>query len=83
MNRAIAQTLNSMKIGREGIIDKITAHSELKHRLLSLGFIKGNNIKLIAKSAAKETVVISLDRGQYALRANEAEHIVVMQNIER
>ena len=73
-------TVDSIKVGSSAIIEKITAPSELKGRLLSLGFIRGNSIKLDAKSIAAETIVVKLGSiNSYALRAIEAKYIYVKQ----
>ena len=82
MNKIITDTLDAIQMNHNAIIEKITAPTELKHRLLSLGFVKGNHIRLIARSIEKETIVVSLGKTQYALRDSEAKHILVMQNIE-
>lgn len=83
MNLLRKKSLNMLEVGSVGIIVKITADHELKQRLLSLGFIKGNQIKLISSSFARETFVVDIgSKTQYALRGTEAKYILVTVNVE-
>lgn len=78
MLKEVNKNISHLKIGETAIIEKIVAQSELKARLLSLGFIKDMKIKLLSSSIAKATFVVLLnEKNQYALRANEAKNIIV------
>lgn len=78
MNKIFTKTIDRLSIGHSATIEKITASSELKSRLLSLGFIKGNTIRVINSSMAKDTLVVSVeDKSRYALRHEEAKCILV------
>ena len=80
MNIENLLTVDSIKIGSSAIIEKIIAPSELKERLLSLGFIRGNSIKLDAKSLGSETIFFFFfTTNNYALRNIEAKYIYVKQ----
>lgn len=74
----LQNTISETKIGSIVTIQKITAPKDLKQRLLSLGFIRGNKIELLAVSLAKESVVVKINStNSYALRDTEAKHIIV------
>lgn len=82
MNKIITATLDNIRMGHNAIIEKVTAPRELESRLLSLGFTKGNHIRLVDKSSTKETIIVNIENTKHALRDTEAKHILIMQNIE-
>jgi Fe2+ transport system protein FeoA len=70
-------SLDEMKIGEVGIIKKITATEPLKSRLFSLGIVKGEKIKLLKHTIAKNTYEIEVNKSKVALRSEEAKMIIV------
>ena len=69
--------LLDLDINQSARIKKIHAPSDLKHRLLSFGLIKGASIKLLATAPAKSTVEIEVGKLKLALRKSEAQAIEV------
>ena len=70
-------SLDEMKIGEIGVIKKITATEPLKSRLFSLGIVKGENVKLLKHTIAKNTYEIEVNKSKIALRSEEAKMIIV------
>jgi ferrous iron transport protein A len=69
--------VSEMKIGQVGVIKKITATEPLRSRLLSLGVIKGETIKLLKHTIVKNTFEIEVNKSKIALREEEAKMIIV------
>lgn len=70
--------LSQLKDGIKATIVKITAPKELKSRLLSLGFIKGNQICISEQTLSKATMKVKIgDNNSFALRHEESEYILV------
>ena len=70
-------SLDEMKIGDVGVIKKITATEPLKSRLFSLGIVKGEKVKLLKHTLAKNTYEIEVNKSKVALRSEEAKMIIV------
>ena len=66
-----------MKIGESGIIKKIGAKEPIKSRLLSMGIIKNNRLKLLKYSLKKQTWEVDVEGTRVALRKEEAESILI------
>lgn len=69
--------LNELKIGEVGIIKKITATEPLKSRLFSLGVVKGEKVKILKYTMAKNTYEVEINKTKIALRSEEAKMILV------
>jgi len=70
-------SLNEMKMGEVGVIKKITATEPFKSRLFSLGIVKGEKVKLLNHTVAKNTYEIEVNKSKIALRSEEAKMIIV------
>jgi len=71
--------LNELKMGESGIITKILAKEPLKSRLLSMGFSRGERVKILKHTLAKNTYEVEINRIPVALRAEEAEQIEIQK----
>jgi len=69
--------LNKLKMGESGIITKILAKEPLKSRLLSMGFSRGEKVKVLKHTLAKNTYEVEVNRIPIALRKEEAKEIEV------
>ncbi len=69
--------LNELNIGESGIIKKIYAKEPLKSKLLSMGFARGEKIKVLKHTLAKNTFDIDINGVNVALREEEAKEIEV------
>ncbi|BDQ28566.1 FeoA family protein [Helicobacter ailurogastricus] len=69
--------LECQKNQRYTILEITTPDSQLKERLLSFGIAVGVEFVLLQHSLKKATFSIAIDHAQIALRASEAQHILV------
>ncbi|GAX87727.1 ferrous iron transport protein A [Lebetimonas natsushimae] len=74
--------LNELKMGESGIITKILAKDPLKSRLLSMGFARGERVKVLKHTLAKNTYEVEVNRIPIALREEEAAQIEVRRENE-
>jgi len=72
--------LNELEMGESGIIKKVLAKEPLKSRLLSMGFAKGERIKVLKHTLAKNTYEVEVNNIPIALREEEAREIEVKKN---
>jgi len=72
--------LNELKIGESGIIKKIYAKEPLKSKLLSMGFVRGENVKVLKHTLAKNTFDVDVNGVNIALRGEEAAEIEVARS---
>ncbi|WP_163532883.1 FeoA family protein [Helicobacter suis] len=69
--------LECQKNKRYGIVGIATQDSQLKNRFLSFGIIVGEEITLLQHSMKKATFSIEIGHAQIALRAHEAQCVLV------
>ena len=69
--------LNELKIDESGIIKKIYAKEPLKSKLLSMGFARGERVKVLKHTLAKNTFDVDINGVNVALREEEAKEIEV------
>ena len=69
--------LNELSIGDEAVIKKIHAKEPLKSRLFAFGFAKGEKVKVLKHTLAKNTFDIEVANTNIALREEEAAQIEV------
>ncbi|WP_299546690.1 FeoA domain-containing protein [uncultured Helicobacter sp.] len=70
-------TINSLKDNEQGVILCIEADLKMRERLFSFGIVKSKQIKRIKSSLGGSTILVEVDRSCVALRAEEAESILV------
>jgi len=69
--------LNELNIDDIATIKKIHAKEPLKSRLLSMGFTKGEKVRVLKHTLAKNTFEVEVNRVPIALREEEAKEIEV------
>ena len=69
--------LNELSIGDEAVIKKILAKEPLKSKLLSMGITRGEKVKVLKHTLAKNTFDIEVANTNIALREEEAAQIEV------
>jgi Fe2+ transport system protein FeoA len=69
--------LNELEMGQSAVIKKIHAKEPLKSRLFSMGFAKGEKVKVLKHTLAKNTFDVEINRINVALREEEAKEIEV------
>jgi len=69
--------LSELNMGESGIIKKIYAKEPLKSKLLSMGFARGERVKVLKHTLAKNTFDVDINGVNVALREEEAREIEV------
>lgn len=74
--------LDELLIGEEAEIMKITAKEPFKSRLFSLGLNRGEKVKVLAYTLAKNSFEVEVNDSLIALRVEEAQMVSVKKQIE-
>ncbi len=69
--------LTEVKFGKKYKVAKVTAAEPSKSRLFSFGFTKGNEVTVLEYTLTKQTYDVIIEDSQVALRAEEAQNIMV------
>ncbi len=78
-NRNGVQHLGQLKKGQKAVITGISAdcRSEIKQRLLDLGFVKGTEIAIQNVSPLKDPIAYTIHDTQISLRKEDSQHILI------
>ncbi|MBQ7489534.1 MAG: ferrous iron transport protein B [Bacteroidales bacterium] len=71
-------TLNDMPAGMQCVIVKIGGHGGLRHRLMEMGFVKGETVTVIKASPLQDPVEYIVMDSHVSLRRSEADKIEVV-----
>ena len=74
------KTLKDCKKACKVKVVKLNAATDLKQRLISFGIMKEAVLEVLEHSATKSTIEIKVGKMRIALRAKEAE-LIVVENI--
>jgi Fe2+ transport system protein FeoA len=78
MNEKVQKNLSLLKPGEEGFIeDVLSTHRELKFRVLSLGLVKGTQVKVLNVAPLGDPITIEVRGSQLSLRKDEASIIKI------
>ena len=69
--------LNELSINEEGVIKKVEAPSNIKNRLIDIGFVNGTKIKKILVSPGKDMVAYDIKGALIAIRKSDTKDIMV------
>jgi len=69
--------LNELGLEKEAIVKKVHAKDPLKSRLFAFGIAKGQKIKMLKHTLAKNTFEIEVNNTKVALRDEEAKEIEI------
>ena len=67
--------LDELKEGEKGIIKSFNTDSELKMRLMGLGFVKGSEIELKKIAPLRDPIEVRIKGYNLSLRKSEARNI--------
>lgn len=70
------RNLNELKIGEEATIT-LVKNSNLKRRLMDIGFVRGAKVKLILKNIGDNMRAYQIKNTIMALRLNDSKNIFV------
>ncbi len=70
--------LSELKTGESGIIVKILGHGAFRKRVIEMGFVKGQVIKVLLNAPLKDPIKYSIMGYELSLRRSEAEMVEVL-----
>lgn len=71
------ESLNELKINEEAVIVLVEAEKSIKRRLMDVGFVKGEKIKLILKNFGDNMRAYKIKNTIMALRLSDTKNILV------
>lgn len=71
-------TLNDLKEGQQAVILKIKGRGSFRHRIIELGFVRGQVIKALRSAPLKDPVRFRILESEVSLRRSEAAQIEVL-----
>ncbi len=77
-NNDIITTLAEMPTGSKCVIVKVNGHGGLRHRLMELGFVKGETVTVIKNAPLLDPVEYQIMQAHISLRRSEANKVEVV-----
>ncbi len=77
-NNDIITTLAEMPTGSKCVIVKVNGHGGLRHRLMEMGFVKGEIVTVIKNAPLMDPVEYQIMQAHISLRRSEADKIEVV-----
>jgi ferrous iron transporter FeoB len=72
-------SLNEIQTGAKCIIVKVRGHGSLRHRLMEMGFVKGETVSVLKNAPLLDPIEYQIMSGHVSLRRSEAEKIDVVE----
>ena len=76
--RERVQTLADVKTGEYCVIVRITGHGSFRHRLMEMGFVRGEKVKVIRNAPLRDPIEYEIMGGHVSLRRIEAQRVEVV-----
>ena len=73
-----ALTLADVVTGEYGVIVRITGHGSFRHRLMEMGFVRGEKVKVIRNAPLRDPIEYEIMGGHVSLRRVEAQRVEVV-----
>lgn len=73
------KSLNDLKINEEGIIVKVDTNQNIRRRLMDIGFVKGERVKLILKNFGDNMRAYKIKNTVMALRVDDTKNILIRE----
>ena len=71
-------TLADVRTGEYGVIVRITGHGSFRHRLMEMGFVRGEKVKVIRNAPLRDPIEYEIMGGHVSLRRIEARMVEVV-----
>ncbi len=71
--------LSELKTGESGIVVKILGHGAFRKRVIEMGFVKGQEIKVLLNAPLKDPIKYSIMGYELSLRRSEADMVEVVR----
>ena len=74
--------LSELKTGERGVIVKVSGHGSFRKRIIEMGFVKGNKVKVILNAPLRDPIEYEIIGYKISLRREEAAKIEVLSEAE-
>lgn len=74
--------LSELKTGERGVIVKVNGHGSFRKRIIEMGFVKGNKVKVILNAPLRDPIEYEIIGYKISLRREEAAKIEVISESE-
>ena len=74
--------LSELKTGERGVIVKVYGHGGFRKRIIEMGFVRGNKVKVILNAPLRDPIEYEIIGYKISLRREEAEKIEVISETE-
>lgn len=74
--------LSELKTGERAVIVKVYGHGSFRKRIIEMGFVKGNKVKVILNAPLKDPIEYEIIGYKISLRREEADKIEVISENE-
>ena len=74
--------LSELKTGERGVIVKVNGHGSFRKRIIEMGFVKGNKVKVILNAPLKDPIEYEIIGYKISLRREEASKVEVISETE-
>lgn len=71
------ENLNGLKINEEAVIVSVNTDKDIKRRLMDIGFVKGEKVKLILKNFGDNMRAYKIKNTIMALRVKDSKNILI------
>ncbi|MBQ4355063.1 MAG: ferrous iron transport protein B [Bacteroidales bacterium] len=71
-------TLADVPTGEYGVIVRVTGHGSFRHRLMEMGFVRGEKVKVIRNAPLRDPIEYEIMGGHVSLRRVEARRVEVV-----
>ena len=71
-------TLADVKTGEYCVIVRVMGHGSFRHRLMEMGFVRGEKVKVIRNAPLRDPIEYEIMGGHVSLRRIEAQHVEVV-----
>ena len=71
-------TLSDLKTGERAVVLKVHGHGGFQHRVLELGFVRGEEVRVVKNAPLLDPVEYEIMGSHVSLRRSEAQHIEVI-----
>ncbi len=82
LSKQLDMKLSELKTGERGVVVRVSGHGSFRKRILELGFIKGNVVKVILNAPLKDPIEYEIIGYKISLRREEADMIEVISESE-
>ena len=74
--------LSELKTGERGVIVKVYGHGGFRKRIIEMGFVRGNKVKVILNAPLRDPIEYEIIGYKISLRREEADKIEVISETE-